>query len=68
MLQNYYTGYAFVNRKNRKLRPNLLLTLRGHFQKPGPPNIVQGSVPKILPGLDFPVRNLPENLKWLKYY
>ena len=25
--QNYYIGYAFVNRKNRKLTPNFLLAL-----------------------------------------
>ena len=36
MSQSYYIGYAFVNRKNRKLRPNALLTLRSTFLKAGP--------------------------------
>ena len=31
--KNYHIGYAFVNRKNRNLRPNLLLTLRATFSK-----------------------------------
>ena len=31
--KNYYISYAFVNRKNRKLRPNLLLRLRAMFSK-----------------------------------
>ena len=31
MSQRYYIDYAFVNRKNRKLRPNIWLTLRATF-------------------------------------
>ena len=31
--KNYYIDCAFVYRKNRKLRPNLLLTLRVSFSK-----------------------------------
>ena len=31
--KNYYIDYAFVNKKNLKLEPNLLLTLRAMFSK-----------------------------------
>ena len=31
MSQKYYIDYAFLNRKNRKIRPNILLTFRATF-------------------------------------